>query len=246
MSRVQLPAVIKREIPNAKLPINYEAAKRAIRECADFDQLKDLTDKAVAMASYAKESRDESMLNDAKRIILRAKSRLGELLREIPRSRALRSHLRNKGEKKGKNPRGPMFIPNPESRTGVARRLGLSATQAGHAMRMGAVPEDVREALIEQTPPASQWEIAGRSQTRGLFSEDHRLRFSENYHLMMSARNGTGGGSFAAFMRFAKKHDARDVASGVELAETDRLREHVAFVADWLDTLEQHLPKVKS
>lgn len=245
MQMNQLPAVVKREIKNAKLPLNNLAAKAAIRECANVDQLKDLSDRATAMAAYAKQSGDEQMLNDAKRIILRAKSRLGELLREIPRSRALRSELSSKGKRRGQLKEGKIWVKNPDSRTGVARRLGLSLGQAGTVMRMGAVPENERDLLIERTPPASQYEIAARAETRSLFADDYRIRFGESYHLLMTARNGTHSGALARMSVFSKTHVARDLASRVGFDEAERLRIVISEVVQWLDELECHLPKSK-
>src|SRR4051794_38678196 len=65
----------------ARLPENYEAAKRAIAECERLDECNDWADKAAAIASYARQADDTELEDYAMRIRLRAQRRLGELLR---------------------------------------------------------------------------------------------------------------------------------------------------------------------
>jgi hypothetical protein len=69
-------------IADAKLPINYEAARKAIQECVRIDECLDWADRAAALASYAKQAEDEQLLKHSQRIKARAISRCSELLRE--------------------------------------------------------------------------------------------------------------------------------------------------------------------
>jgi hypothetical protein len=78
----QLPAVIKRQIPGARLPINYEAAKKALQACVLVDEAKDWADRAAAIASYARQIQDKSLQDMARRIELRATRRIGELIED--------------------------------------------------------------------------------------------------------------------------------------------------------------------
>ena len=71
------------DIATAKLPAAYTVAKRALAECGKIDECKDWADKAAALASYAKQSKDESLFKAAARIQARAIRRCGELLKEI-------------------------------------------------------------------------------------------------------------------------------------------------------------------
>lgn len=75
-----LPAIIKRQIPTAPLPLNYEAAKIALKACVDVDEAKEWADRATAIASYARQIQDRSLHDLAKRVELRAIRRLGELI----------------------------------------------------------------------------------------------------------------------------------------------------------------------
>ena len=69
-------------ISDAPLPERYEAAKRAVAECHRVDECKEWSDKAVALASYARQVRDHELVTMAQRINGRAVRRCGELLRE--------------------------------------------------------------------------------------------------------------------------------------------------------------------
>src|SRR5262245_29355236 len=68
----------------AMLPEKYVAATKALSECTVIDECKDWADKAAALASYAKQAEDDTLLKMAKRIQARAVRRAGELLKEIP------------------------------------------------------------------------------------------------------------------------------------------------------------------
>ena len=73
-------------IKDAQLPCLYEAAALALSQCSKIDECKDWSDRAKAMASYAKQADNEEMENLAKKIRLRAYQRVGQLLREIEKA----------------------------------------------------------------------------------------------------------------------------------------------------------------
>ena len=73
-------AVITRKGP---MPINYEAAKKALAECETVDQCKEWIDKAAAVEAYYLQSKDKDMEHRARRIRLRATVRAGELLNTL-------------------------------------------------------------------------------------------------------------------------------------------------------------------
>jgi hypothetical protein len=68
-------------------PVNYEAARQALAECVLVDECKEWKDRAAAIASYAAQKRDKSLLDKATRIRARATRRLGELLEQVPREK---------------------------------------------------------------------------------------------------------------------------------------------------------------
>src|ERR1043166_10313636 len=56
----------------ARLPATYQAAQKAISKCSKIDECKSLSDKAAALASYARQARDHTLRRMAARIQARA------------------------------------------------------------------------------------------------------------------------------------------------------------------------------
>jgi hypothetical protein len=81
--RPQLPAVIKLRIPDAKLPVEYEAACKALATVTTIDEAKFWTDKAEALAAWAKIYKSDRAAVEAKRLKLHAYRRMGELAAEL-------------------------------------------------------------------------------------------------------------------------------------------------------------------
>lgn len=67
----------------ARLPAVYEQAKAALAGCYQIDECRSWADKAEALASYARQAEDKTLLNDTMRIQGRAIRRCGELLKQI-------------------------------------------------------------------------------------------------------------------------------------------------------------------
>jgi N6-adenosine-specific RNA methylase IME4 len=124
----------------AQLPELYERAKIVLSECSRIDECQNWADKAAAMASYAKQSKDETLHRYADRIKARAITRCGELLKEIQPA-----HGANQNIKDG-------TVPN-VTREQAAEGAGLSERQRKTALRVANVDPAVREELIESDNP---------------------------------------------------------------------------------------------
>lgn len=75
-------------IAGARLPDTYVRAKDALAACSRIDECKDWADKAEALASYAKQAKDDVMQHTAVRIQARAIRRCGELLKKFQNQQA--------------------------------------------------------------------------------------------------------------------------------------------------------------
>lgn len=85
-----LPVQVRRLIPYAKFPENYQAACKAMEACLEFDEVKEWSNKAAMMAAYAKQAENKSMLTMAEKIIVRAEQRIGEFLNELAAGKTLK------------------------------------------------------------------------------------------------------------------------------------------------------------
>ena len=66
----------------ARLPVAYQTAKTLLAQCSKIDECKDWADKSEALASYARQAKDDSLRKHADRIQARAIRRAGELLKD--------------------------------------------------------------------------------------------------------------------------------------------------------------------
>jgi hypothetical protein len=134
----------------APLPVNYTEARAALERCDKLDEVAEWSDRAAALASYARQSRDRELEAMAKRIRARAVRRAGELLQDIPTCRGRRFDLRPDLEAVG-------------ARTQAARQAGMSVSQQKTAVRLAKIPADEFEAAVEAADPPG---LAGRAALR--------------------------------------------------------------------------------
>src|SRR5262249_766269 len=128
---------------SGNLPATYEAARKALSECSRIDECKSWTDKATALASYARQAQDHSLLEYAQRIQARALRRCGELLHQVAPAPGARTDL------------GTVA-----TRGSAAADAGLSERQAKTALRVAQVPDDAFEAAVDSIKPPTVTELA--------------------------------------------------------------------------------------
>lgn len=138
----------------SEFPVLYEKARGSLAECVRIDECKDWSDKARALASYAKQAKDETMLNNAKRIALRATRRYGELLEQVEKAQG-RNH-----EKGGRTPPS-------NGRYAAGRAAGLSNDQIKDGIRIARIPEDQFERITESARPPTVTEAAALGKSGG-------------------------------------------------------------------------------
>ena len=141
-----LPAITPSQ---ARLPQTYEAAREALAQCQNIDECKDWADKAAALASYAKQAEDETLMRMAARIKARATRRAGELLAQIQPGQGARDGKREEGDR----------LP---FRSDAARDAGMSEHQQKQAVRIAAVPVEDFERQVESAKPPTLTQLAAQ------------------------------------------------------------------------------------
>ena len=137
----------------ATLPSRYNAAKAALRDCTSVDECKEWTDKASALASYAKQAKDDQLEKMAKRIRARATRRAGELLKQMDDGRG--------GDRRSDDFKNAATVTFETTREKMASDAGLSSRQATTAKRLANIPESDFEQMVERDATNTQMAEAG-------------------------------------------------------------------------------------
>ncbi len=148
-----IPASYASAIDGARLPANYEQAKAALAEVERIDQCREWANQYEALASYARQARDDVLFANAQRIRDWAIRRMGELLRQIPVSHGGRPST------KTYDTGGIGF----SERRRAASDAGISRKQQSRAERVAALPIDEFKKAVERPKPATVIELSRRS-----------------------------------------------------------------------------------
>lgn len=124
--------------------VRYDAACRAVSECKSVDEAKDIRDKAIAMATYARQAKNRDLEADAVEIRMRATRRLGQLRQAQKETVGLNVGAAAGGEKT--SPRG--LFENPRDSRPTLASQGIDKNLAHQARILGALPEDKFEQAV--------------------------------------------------------------------------------------------------
>lgn len=125
----------------------YDAARTALQAAGSVDEVKDIRDKAQAMAAYARQAKDTELVEWATEIKVRAERRAGEML----------SDMRLNGERAGRGEQ------KDRDKSITLIDLGVSNGQAMRWQKLAAVPEDQFEQAV-----AAAKEVAGEVTTAAM------------------------------------------------------------------------------
>lgn len=217
INHAQLPA-----INGATLPQKYEAAKYALSECVKVDECKDWADKAAALASYAKQSKDEEMEKTAMRIRARAVRRCGELLSEID--------AKHTGRIRGDAP------PNSSTRKSAASVAGLSPDQAKDAIRVAQVPQDSFESQVESDTPPTVTKLAEQGTKKAKPIYEQLGMTKKCFQAGMYFR-----GDVECYLKATEKYAILDIVAGCTPAEKKELRRQLKEIEKFNRKLESEL-----
>ena len=208
-------------VENASLPATYQRAQTALAECSRVDECQQWADKAEALASYAKQSKDESLRKMADRIQARAIRRAGELLRQIEPAHGANQNI------------GEGAHPNVLTRTQAATEAGMSDHQRKQAQRVANIPEDQFEEQVESESPPTVTRLAEQGKKNLVDLDDI------NPNLYAKATKVRGAISRMAEM--CSTNDPREVAKGFKPHEVEEMKRNVETIDKWLDLFVTNL-----
>lgn len=125
--------------------VRYEAARNALSVARSVDEVKDIRDKAQAMAAYARQANDTELVEWATEIKVRAERKAGEMLAEVERASAGRGHK------------------NTEGIRSTLERIEVPVSTAHRWQKLAAVPDDKFEQAV-----AAAKEVAGEVTTAAM------------------------------------------------------------------------------
>jgi hypothetical protein len=115
--------------------IRYEAARTALAEAHRVDEVKDIRDKAEAMAAYARQAKDSELIQYATEIKVRAERRCGELLATTEKNR-------------GAQGIGTSALPASERTPPTLAEMGLTHNESSRYQQLAAMPAEHFETAV--------------------------------------------------------------------------------------------------
>lgn len=215
----RLTTVVQTSAGDARLPVNYEEARRTLEVCASVDECAAWRNGAEALAAYARMAHDDELLNLATRIKARAERRLGELLMVYD----------GRGGDRSKNGSVSTFAP---TRREVAAAAGLTKDAQVRCVRVANVPAAEFEAAVERPRPLTVAQLAnlGRSQ-RSMSSRDTHAAAA---HLINEP--------VRLFARHCRQPHTSDGARHVRPEDVAEMLMVTRDIADWIDEFAEKLP----
>ena len=135
--------------------IKYDTARFALQQAVEIDEVKDIRDKAQAMAAYARQANDTKLVEWATEIKVRAERKAGQMLTEMPKNPG---NLKNSSR-------------SHDVTTTKLEDLGITKNQSSRWQKLAAVPDD----QFEQAVSAAK-EVAGEVTTAAMLRIEKQNR----------------------------------------------------------------------
>lgn len=142
--------------------VRYEQARFALAECQRVDEVKDIRDKAEAMAAYARQAKDTELVQWATEIKVRAERKAGELLRQSA----------DRGERfPAGGPRSKQAESHADIRPATLEEIGITNTQSSRWQSLAGMSEEHFETAV-----ATAKDTAGQVTTAFMLREAARAK----------------------------------------------------------------------
>jgi hypothetical protein len=206
----------KREV---SIPVSYQKAVTAIKECDAIDEAKDWADKMSALALYYKQSKDKTLEDYAKRIRIRAERRMGELLRQF-------DGRPNNAQKQ--STADHTLISQKET----AEDIGLSKWQKDQSIRLSNIPEETFNEMVESenVPTLSQLAELGTKKTVKVVNQNNKDSWKVNERLKEIAK-------------LLKEYDAIYTIEGMDQDLIESTVKTISEIENWFDTFIVNIKK---
>ena len=229
MSAVLSPAALQSvPIDSARLPAVYERAVLALTDCSRIDECQQWADKAEALASYAKQAKDEQLRKMADRIQGRAIARCGELLKQYPDQSGKRTDI--------KPDDGAVTRSQAATDAGMSERQKVTALRAATCAEQQ--PEEFERQIESDAPPTVTRLAEQGRQARPKPLVDLGEISPADY-----ARATEAQAALRRFAEFCGAHDPVRIARAFKPHETASLRQYVQTVDAWLDRFVTNIPE---
>lgn len=206
-------------ITDARLPVVYERATQALAECTRIDECQEWANKAEALASYARQSHDDTLRKMADRIQARAIRRCGDLLKQIEPG------------KTGPKPELQDVTVLQLNRTEAATHAGLSERQRKAALRVANIPQvEFEEAVESENPPTIT-----RLAEQGKVTKPQPLHDLEGIDPKLYPRATELQGNLRRLAEFCSQHDPVAIAGAFKSHEKPSLKQFISTIDSWLD-----------
>lgn len=198
------------------LPQSYQNAILALSECNEVDECKEWKDKAAAIASYAKQTGDETMMKLAKRIQVRAYRRMGELLKQFDA----------KGKRTDIEP--STLYDTRLSQKEVATNAGLSKRQKDTAVRISNIPDKEFNRQVDSDKPPTITFLAeqGKKKSDSGLYDPKPEGFAQAIY--MNAR-------FRDMAKSMQEFDPFYILGGMDENQVKSMRESIKVIEGWID-----------
>jgi hypothetical protein len=143
--------------------VRYEAARVALAEAHRVDEVKDIRDKAEAMAAYARQAKDQELILWATEIKVRAERRAGELLTTMEKNKGgdARKYTRSHDETGVVDEKGPPTLAD----------LGIHRNESHRWQQLASMSDEHFETAV-----ATAKDTAGQVTTAFMLREAEKLR----------------------------------------------------------------------
>jgi hypothetical protein len=149
--------------------VRYEAARTALAECQRIDEVKDIRDKAEAMAAYARQAKDTELIQYATEIKVRAERRAGEMLAQSA-ERGERAGKSDAGRRSA-NERWGSKSDAPTSYPPTLGDMGITKDQSSRWQSLAGMSDEHFETAV-----ATAKDTAGQVTTAFMLREAQRVK----------------------------------------------------------------------